>query len=205
MESRARENCYTERLLRKAILEKGTVLGGGILKVDSFLNHQVDAALIDLVGKHIAKEFSSMQVDKVFTAESSGIAPALAVARQIRVPMVFARKKRPITMSEPVSESAPSHTKGGTVNLYVSAEFLEPSDNILIVDDFLASGLTIAALGRIIAKSGANLVGIAAVIEKSFEGGRDYLLEKFDVPVFGAARIVSLESGRIVFEDNSCS
>ncbi len=201
MRSRTETGRKVTELLKNAIVEQGAVLGGGILKVDSFLNHQVDPYLMNQVGLFIADQFSCMRIDKVFTAESSGIAPALAAAMRLEVPMIFARKKKPITMLEAASESAPSHTKGGTVNLYVSTEFLKPYEHVLIVDDFLASGLTIAALGRIIVKSGCELVGIAAVIEKTFEGGRDFLKERFSVPILSVVEIESLDSEGPIFRD----
>jgi len=114
------------------------------------------------------------------------------------LPVVYARKHKPITMREPVFvDSAPSHTKGGEVLLMVSPEFLHADDRILIVDDFLATGRTIDALGRIVQSSGATLVGIAAVVEKTFEGGREALAH-WNVPIEAAATIVSMDEGRIV-------
>ena len=186
------------RSIQEAIIKKGSVLGGGILKVDSFLNHQIDPRLIKTAGNLICDTFKDAEITKVLTVESSGIAPALATAECMGVPLLFARKKKPITMKRYITETAPSHTKGGTVELNVSLEFLGESDRVLIVDDFLASGQTIAALGRLVQKTGAKLCGFAAVIEKTFEEGRN-LLEEFGVPVLGLVRISSLEPLR--FED----
>jgi xanthine phosphoribosyltransferase len=114
------------------------------------------------------------------------------------LPVVYARKHKPITMSEPVYiEVAPSHTKGSEVNLMVSPEFLEPGDRILIVDDFLATGKTIEALARIVHNAGAELVGIATVVEKTFEGGRQ-ALGHWGVPIMSTATIVNMDEGHIV-------
>lgn len=184
--------------LKKKIEQEGQNLGRGILKIDSFLNHQIDALLMEQIGETIAAEFRSAHPTRVLTAEVSGLIPAAMTGKALgNIPVVYARKKKPITMMEPVFvENAPSHTKGETVSLMVSPEFLHANDRILIVDDFLATGRTIAALARIVQSSGAALVGIATVVEKTFEGGRD-LLTKWDVPIFSAATIVDMSNGRI--------
>jgi xanthine phosphoribosyltransferase len=186
-------------LLRQRILSEGKNLGRGILKIDSFLNHQIDAQLMEQIGVGIAAEFAWARPSRVLTAEVSGLIPAAMVGKALgNIPVVYARKHKPITMMEPVFvESAPSHTKGNEVSLMVSPEFLSSADRILIVDDFLATGRTIDALCRIVQNAGAELVGIAAVVEKSFEGGRD-VLESWGVPIFAAATIVDMSDGRIV-------
>ncbi|MDI7276498.1 MAG: xanthine phosphoribosyltransferase, partial [Anaerolineae bacterium] len=162
--------------LRERILAEGRNLGGGILKVDTFINHQVDAQLMLAVGEELARRFRAAGATKVLTAEISGIAPALATALALHLPVVYARKVKPVTMPvETFRETAPSHTKGRMVELFVSPEILSPTDRVLVVDDFLASGQTIAALVRIVRQAQATLVGIGAVIEKSFEGGRGFL------------------------------
>ena len=185
--------------LRERIVTEGENLGRGILKIDSFLNHQVDADLMEGVGEVIAAAFRSARPDRILTAEVSGIVPAVMTAKALdNLPVVYARKHKPITMSEPVYiEVAPSHTKGSEVNLMVSPEFLQPGDRILIVDDFLATGKTIEALARIVENAGAQLVGIATVVEKTFEGGRQ-ALGHWGVPIMSAATIVNMEEGRIV-------
>ncbi len=187
--------------LKQKILEEGKDLGRGILKIDSFLNHQIDAALMQEVGEYLAKKFTAVSPNRILTAEVSGIIPAVMVARAMgNVPVVYARKHKPITMQEPVFvDAAPSHTKGGEVMLMVSPEFLHAGDRVLIVDDFLASGLTIDALGRIVQNSGANLVGIATVVEKRFEGGRETLAH-WDVPIESAAIIAEMRGGEIILE-----
>jgi xanthine phosphoribosyltransferase len=187
--------------LKERILSEGQNLGHGILKIDAFLNHQVDAQLLESAGAEIAAYFAQMQPTRILTAEVSGIIPAVMVGKALgNIPVVYARKHKPITMREPVFiESAPSHTKGGEVLLMVSPEFLEAGDRILIVDDFLASGRTLDALARIVQASGATLVGIAAVVEKSFEGGREALFH-WDVPILALATVTDMSEGRIVVQ-----
>lgn len=189
------------RLLRERIESEGKNLGQGILKVDSFINHQVDASLMMHAGREIALRFRTAGVTKVLTAEISGIAPAFTTALALNVPLVYARKSKPITMpAEVYEESAPSHTKGVFIRLMVSPEVLGPADRVLIVDDFLATGQTIAALARLVQKSGAQLVGIGTVIEKTFEKGRD-LLAPLGVPIESLVVITNMDDGRIVFEE----
>lgn len=185
--------------LKLRILREGSNMGRGILKVDSFVNHQVDPSLMYEVGQEFAKRFADAGVTKVLTAEISGIAPALMTALALRVPIVYARKAKPITMPPDVyTRTAPSHTKGQEVALMVSPEFLNSADRVLIVDDFLATGKTIDALVRIVQDAGATLVGIGALIEKSFEGGRQGLAA-LDIPVHALVTITSMENGTITF------
>ncbi len=185
--------------LKDRILKEGKNLGGGILKVDNFINHQVDPALMDTCGQELAKQFAPVGATRVLTAEISGIAPALMTARYLGIPVVYARKSKPITMPDQVYLTiAPSHTRGRPVELIVSPEFLATGERVLIIDDFLASGATILGLVRLTQAAGASLVGIGALIEKSFEGGRD-ALAFLKVPVVSLACIVSMMDGKIVF------
>jgi xanthine phosphoribosyltransferase len=185
--------------LRRRILDEGQNLGRGILKIDSFLNHQVDAELMDAVGREIAVRFASTQPTLILTAEVSGIIPAVMTGKALNnLPVLYARKHKPITMKEPVYvDGAPSHTKGGEVLLMVSPEFLHAGDRVLIVDDFLATGRTIDALARIVQNAGAELVGIATVVEKSFEGGRELLEQQWQVPVESMAIITDMSGDQI--------
>jgi xanthine phosphoribosyltransferase len=186
--------------LKQRILRDGENLGRGILKVDSFVNHQVDPALMMEAGRELAARFAGAGATKVLTAEISGIAPALTTAIALNLPLVYARKSMPVTMTEPVYvETAPSHTKGVPVFLMASPEYLGPGDRILIIDDFLASGQTITALVRIVRHAGAQLVGIGALIEKAFEGGRSQL-EGLGIPLHALVSIASMSDGEIVFE-----
>ena len=187
--------------LRERILSEGQVLGGGILKVDSFVNHQVDPVLMDACGREFARRFASLGATRVLTAEISGIAPALTTAFHLGVPVVYARKTKPITMPDQVFLTlAPSHTKGRMVELIVSPEYLAKGERVLIIDDFLASGATILGLARLAEAAGSHIVGVGALIEKIFEGGRA-ALEPLGVPVESLACITSLEAGKITFRD----
>jgi len=190
-------------LLKQRILEEGEYLGNGILKIDSVVNQQVDAELMLEAGAEFARRFADQAPTRVLTAEVSGIIPAVTTAYALGVPIVFARKHKPITMKDPTFvEFAPSHTKGGETALMVSSEFLQPQDRVLIIDDFLATGQTIAALLRIVEEADATLVGIGVLIEKSFEGGRQLLEAQVDVPIESLAIIEALhEDGTIVFAD----
>lgn len=189
-------------LLRKRIEQEGKVLGNDILKVDPFINHQVDPVLMDACGKEFARLFKSTEPTKILTAEISGIAPALMTAMYLNVPVVYARKHKPVTMPDTVYLTvAPSHTKGHMVELIVSPEYLANGERVLIIDDFLASGATIAGLVRLAQTAGAKLVGIGALVEKTFEGGRE-LLADLGVPIIALVPIDSLENGKIVFAED---
>lgn len=190
--------------LRQKILAEGQNLGHGILKIDSFLNHQLDARLMQMVGREIARRFSAYDPELILTAEVSGIVPAAMTAMALsNIPVLYARKHKPITMSEPVFiEVAPSHTKGGDVNLMVSPEFLLPGCRVLIVDDFLATGRTIEALVRLVKNAKATLVGIAVVVEKSFEGGRKALWS-LDVPIESIVDIIDMSDGKIILAEET--
>lgn len=176
---------------------EGRNLGRGILKVDGFINHQLDPALTLAMGQEFARRFAAAgvtNVTKIVTAEVSGIAPALTTAIVLNVPVVYARKSRPVTMpSGYYSAKAPSHTKGGIVELIISPEYLLPSDRVLLIDDFLATGLTIGALADVIAQCGATLCGIGCLVEKRFEGGRSHL-QPLGVPIVSLAIIESMEN-----------
>jgi xanthine phosphoribosyltransferase len=187
--------------LKERIRQQGQNLGNGILKVDSFLNHQVDPALMLAVGGALAAHFGALGITKVLTAEISGIAPALTTALALGIPVVYGRKTKPITMPAKVLvASAPSHTKGKEVQLMVSPEFLGDKDKVLIIDDFLATGHTIMALVRLAQMSGAEVVGVGAVIEKSFEGGRARL-EDLGIRVRSLAVIEKMTDDEIIFAE----
>jgi xanthine phosphoribosyltransferase len=187
--------------LKDKIRKEGQNLGRGILKVDSFLNHQVDPALMLAAGGALAAHFGAMGVTKVLTAEISGIAPALTTALALGIPVVYGRKTKPITMPEDIYvQTAPSHTKGKEVQLMVSPEFLHAEDKVLIIDDFLATGHTIMALVRLAQAAGADVIGVGAVIEKSFEGGRAQL-EAQGIRVRSLAVIERMTDDEIFFAE----
>jgi len=187
--------------LLERIRRDGKNLGNGILKVDGFINHQVDPALMNTCGKELAKRFVNVGATKVLTAEISGIAPALMTAHYLGLPVVYARKTKPITMPDQVFLTlAPSHTKGHMVELIISPEYLAGHEKILVIDDFLASGATIMGLVRLAQTAGATVVGIGTLIEKTFEGGRE-VLRPIGVPVESLVCITSMDNGQILFGD----
>ncbi len=170
--------------------------------MDGFVNHQVDAVLMDACGKEFARMFRDIGATKILTAEISGIAPAVFTGKHMNLPVVYARKSKPITMPDQVFLTlAPSHTKGRMVELIVSPEYLAGGERVLIIDDFLASGATILGLARLARTAGAVLVGIGALIEKSFESGRETLSE-LGVPIRSLVAIASMDNGEIVFEED---
>lgn len=185
--------------LKQRIKAEGQNLGDGILKIDSLLNHQIDTGLIMRCGEELARRFAPHNVTRVLTAEVSGIAPGFTTAYALGVPVVYARKVKPVTMYGPVFlETAPSHTKGLEVNLLVSAEFLPAGERVLIVDDFLASGRTLRGLIRIVQSAKCEVVGVGCVVEKTFEGGRA-ALAKYGLPIETLATITSMDNGQITF------
>ncbi len=187
--------------LQDRILREGKNLGNGILKVDGFVNHQVDPQLMDACGREFARRFRNAGATKILTAEISGIAPALTTAFHLGLPVVYARKHKPITMPDQVFLTlSPSHTKGRTVELIISPEYLAGGERVVIIDDFLASGATILGLVRLANTAGAQIVGIGALIEKSFEGGRE-ALSHLGVPIELLACILSMDGDQIIFED----
>ncbi|MBN1964070.1 MAG: xanthine phosphoribosyltransferase [Anaerolineae bacterium] len=188
------------QILKDKIRSEGRYLGDGILKIDGILNHQMDPHLIQAMGEEIARRFRHTQPTRILTAEVSGIAPALMAALALDVPIVYARKHKPVTMYGPIFlETAPSHTKGGETNLMVAAEYLPEGERVLVVDDFLASGKTLFALARMVLEARCTLVGIAVVVEKSFEGGREELTARYGVPIEALATITYLGEDRILF------
>ena len=188
--------------LEERIQRDGQILGNGILKVDSFVNHQVDAGLMDHCGREFAKRFAKLGATKVLTAEISGIAPALTTALHLGLPVVYARKTKPITMPDQVYLTlAPSHTKGRMVELIISPEYLAHGEKVLIIADFLATGATIIGLVRLAEAAGAKIVGIGALIEKTFEGGRA-AIKALGIPVESLASITSMDGGKIVLNGN---
>ena len=187
--------------LKERILRDGKNLGNGILKVDSFINHMVDPALMDACGREFARRFADLQADKVLTAEISGIAPALTTAQHLGLQVVYARKTKPVTMPDQVFLTlAPSHTKGRMVELILSPEYLGQGERVLIIDDFLASGATILGLARLAQTAGAEIVGVGTLIEKAFEGGRE-ALQPLGIPVESLVVITSMEGDQINFAE----
>jgi xanthine phosphoribosyltransferase len=189
--------------LQERIEREGRNLGNGILKVDGFINHQVDPVLMDKCGQEFAHRFAGIGATKILTAEISGIAPALTTALHLKLPVVYARKHKPITMPDQVFLTlTPSHTKGRTVELIISPEYLAGGERVVIIDDFLATGATILGLVRLANTAGAKIVGIGALVEKIFEGGRD-ALSHLGIPIEALVRISSMDGEHISFVDDA--
>ncbi len=187
------------KALQDRIRRDGLVLSSHVLKVDSFLNHQVDPLLTMEIGRAFAERFSYEGVTKVLTIEASGIHFALATAVALGVPFVYAKKKKAVTLTEDVySVPVYSFTRQETYQVSVSKSYLSADDRVLIVDDFLATGAALIGLAAIVRQAGAHLVGVGAVIEKSFQDGRAKL-EEAGIPVHSLARIKDMSPGQIHF------
>ncbi|UFJ39483.1 xanthine phosphoribosyltransferase [Brevibacillus humidisoli] len=191
------------KALQERIRQDGIVLSSQVLKVDSFLNHQVDPMLTMEIGQEFANRFRADGVTKVLTIEASGIHFAMAAAYALRVPFVYAKKKQAVTLTEDVySVPVYSFTRQETYRISVSKRYLSEGDRVLIVDDFLATGAALLGLVEIIKQSGAKLVGVGAVIEKSFQEGRGKL-EQAGVAIHSLARIESMSPGEIRFVEET--
>lgn len=189
------------KTLEERILKDGYVLGENILKVDSFLTHQVDLNLMKEIGKVFAEQFATAGITKVVTIEASGIAPALYTADALGVPMIFAKKSKNITMNEGIlTAEVYSFTKQVSNTVSIASKYLSENDKVLIVDDFLANGQAAKGLLKIVEQAGAKVEAIGIVIEKSFQDGRA-LLEKEGIPVFSLARLERFENGQVVFKE----
>ena len=188
-------------ILKERIRKDGKNLGGGILKVDSFINHQVDPTADGRLRRRIRPPLRRTGRHPRADGRDLRHRPGPGHCHAHELPVVYARKSKPITMPDQVYLTvAPSHTKGRMVELIVSPEFLAKGERVLIIDDFLASGATILGLARLARAAGAEVVGIGALIEKSFEGGRE-ALQPLGLPVESLVCIHSMEDGQILFCD----
>ena len=187
------------KLLQDKIMQEGKVLSSSVLKVDTFLNHQIDPMLMKEIGHEFANRFSDQVITKILTIESSGIAPSVMLGLEIGAPVVFARKRKSLTLSDNLySSKVHSFTKNETNEISVSRNFISEDDNILIVDDFLANGEAVKGLLDIAAQAGANVVGVGIVIEKGFQDGGKLLREQ-GVRVESLEIVDSLEDGKVTF------
>ena len=187
------------KLLEERIKKEGRALSKTVLKVDSFINHQVDSEFMDALGRDFAEHFRDAGITKVFTIESSGIAPALMTAKHLDVPMVILKKQTSKILNGHVYQTRiTSFTKGTSYELTLFADYIQPEDRILLIDDFLANGEAAMGASRIITESGATLAGIGILIEKSFQKGRKRL-EEAGYTVYSQARIGKLDDGVIEF------
>lgn len=187
-------------LLKEKIKNDGIVINENVLKVDNFLNHQVDTKLMDLIGKEFANYFKSKNITKVVTIESSGIAPAYAAALKLDVPLVIFKKQSSAILDTETTIQTPVHsfTKNTDYILMASKKYLSENDNVLIIDDFLANGQAAMGAYRILKEAGSSVAGIGIVIEKSFQDGRKKL-EALGIDVYSLARVSKISSDGIEF------
>ncbi len=185
--------------LHKKIRDEGIVLSDQVLKVDAFLNHQIDPVLMQQIGDEFAALFAGSGITKIVTIEASGIAPAVMTGLKMGVPVIFARKHQSLTLTENMfSASVYSFTKQTESTIAISTRHLNSSDRVLIIDDFLANGKASQALISIIKQAGATVAGLGIVIEKSFQGGRAEL-DGQGYRVESLARVQSLKDGVVTF------
>ena len=185
--------------LHQKIREEGIVLSDQVLKVDAFLNHQIDPALMQLIGDEFAQRFAEAGVTKIVTIEASGIAPAVMTGLKLGVPVIFARKHQSLTLTENLlTASVYSFTKQIENTVAISPRHLSSHDRVLVIDDFLANGKASQALISIIKQAGATVAGLGIVIEKSFQGGRAEL-DSQGYRVESLARVKSLAGGVVSF------
>ena len=187
------------RLLEQKILQEGKVLPGDILKVDCFLNHQMDVAFLTSLGKEIYEHFANYNVNKILTVEASGIGIACLAAQYFNCKVLVAKKKKSLNISNDIySAKVYSFTHKTENNIIVSKEYLSSEDNVLIVDDFLANGNACLGLIDIVNQAGGKVVGISCAVEKTYQGGYDKLTAK-GIEVYSLARIEKMEDGKIYF------
>ena len=185
--------------LEQKILAEGIVLSEEVLKVDSFLNHQIDPVMMQLIGQEFARLFKDAGLTKIITIEASGIAPAVMAGLELGVPVIFARKYQSLTLKDDLYRSKVfSFTKQTESTIAISRKHINETDKVLVIDDFLANGQAALGLADLIHQANAEVVGIGIVIEKSFQPGRDILLEK-GYRVESLARVKSLANGTVEF------
>ncbi|QSE46303.1 xanthine phosphoribosyltransferase [Acinetobacter johnsonii] len=185
--------------LEQKILSEGIVLSDEVLKVDAFLNHQIDPVMMQLIGKEFAARFKDAGITKIITIEASGIAPAIMAGLELGVPVIFARKYQSLTLKDDLYRSKVfSFTKQTESTIAISNKHISSADKALVIDDFLANGQAALGLIDLIHQAKAEVVGVGIVIEKSFQPGRDILLEK-GYCVESLARVKSLANGTVEF------
>ena len=185
--------------LEQKILAEGIVLSEEVLKVDSFLNHQIDPVMMQLIGQEFARLFKDAGITKIITIEASGIAPAVMAGLELGVPVIFARKYQSLTLKDDLYRSKVfSFTKQTESTIAISNKHISSTDKVLVIDDFLDNGQAALGLADLIHQANAEVVGIGIVIEKSFQPGRDLLLEK-GYRVESLARVKSLANGTVEF------
>ncbi|MFD1414681.1 xanthine phosphoribosyltransferase [Oceanobacillus jeddahense] len=191
-------------LLKEKIRTEGKVLSDTVLKVDAFLNHQVDPVLMQEIGKEFANRFRDKNITKILTLESSGIAPATMAGLDLGVPVIFARKRQSLTLTDNLlTAEVYSFTKQTTSKVSVSHDFIKADDNLLVIDDFLANGQAALGLMDIAEQAKASVAGIGIVIEKGFQEGGQALRDK-GIRVESLAIIDSLENNQVAFKEEAC-
>lgn len=186
-------------LLKNRIIKDGDILGDSIVKVDNFLNHQIDVELLNEIGKEFLERFKDDKIDKILTIEASGIAIAVIVAQYFQVPVVFAKKTESKNLDKETYESKVySYTKDKTYTIRVSKKHLNPGENILIIDDFLANGKACEGLIDILNQAECNIGGVGIVIEKGFQDGGNNL-RSMGIKLESLAIVESIEDGNIIF------
>lgn len=187
------------KILEDRIRQDGTILPGNVLKVDNFLNHQVDPQLMDQLGAEFARQFADAGITKVLTVESSGIAPAVMAALHLGVPMIFARKHKSLTLTDHLyTAKVYSYTKQVNNDISIDRRFLDPDDKVLIIDDFLANGQAVQGLLDIAESANIKVAGVGVVIEKRFQKGHQ-LVEDAGIPLVALASIAAFENGTVTF------
>lgn len=189
------------KALKERILRDGKCFEGGILKVDNFINHQMDPILMKSMAVEFVRRFASTKINKVLTIEASGIAPAIMVGYLLELPVVFAKKKKPSTMENMITTTVYSFTKDRNYDVCVSSDYLCPGDKVLFIDDFLANGNAAKGIIDLVNKAGAELVGMGFLIEKSFQHGGEQL-RNMGVHVESLAIIESLDDCKIVLKED---
>ena len=191
------------KLLKDRILKDGVVKPGNILKVDSFLNHQMDITLINEIGKEFKRRFSDCPITKILTIEASGIGIACIAAQYFDVPVVFAKKAQSVNLDGAMyTTKVESFTHKKVYDVILSKKFLGPEDHVLLIDDFLANGKALEGLAELVKKSGAELVGAGVVIEKGFQVGGDIIRSK-GIHLESLAIVESMDekTGEVVFRN----
>ena len=187
------------KLLTDKIEREGIVLDNNVLKVDSFINHQMDPQLMNEIGLEFARRFKDAGVTRILTIESSGIAPAIMAGLAMNVPVIFARKRKSLTLtSDLYTSTVYSFTKQESNEITVSKKYLLKEDRVLIIDDFLANGQAAIGLADLVEQAGAEVSGIGILIEKSFQPGADEIIKK-GYRLESLARIASLQDGKVKF------
>jgi xanthine phosphoribosyltransferase len=186
--------------LKDRILRDGKCLPGGILKVDNFINHQMDPVLMKSMAEEFVRRFDGEDINKIVTVEASGIAPAIMVGYLLELPVVFAKKKQPSTMENMLVTEVYSFTKNQSYNICVSKDYLQPGDKVLFIDDFLANGNAGKGIMDLVEQAGAELVGMGFLIEKAFQKGGD-LLRSTGIHIESLAIIESLDNCEIKFKE----